>query len=321
MKICWDNLEGLKYNRKGYWRRGLRNYYYCEACESCGEPFLYEKSSKGQYCSYNCVPHKISEDTKKRLSILRSGKFLSEEHKKNIGLAGKGRRFSEEHRKKISLALTGKSRSEETKRKLRTANTGKRLSEETKKKIADAERGEKNWLWKGGVSAKNIPLFDTYANKISWCEEVRRDPEDNNILQAKCTYCGKWYRPTLRNIGNRIEAINGRVNSENRLYCSEECKKLCPIFKKIKYSAEETNTKQLSREVQSQLRQMVFERDNWICVKCGSGKSLHCHHKEGIHWNPIESADIDICETLCEECHKNEHTKEGLKYSDLRCNK
>ena len=52
--------------------------------------------------------------------------------------------------------------------------------------------------------------------------------------------------------------------------------------------------------------------------QCGKGKDeapLHCHHSEGIEINPIESADIDICFTLCKECH-NELHKES--WCDMR---
>lgn len=81
----------------------------------------------------------------------------------------------------------------------------------------------------------------------------------------------------------------------------------------------EVNT---SREVQPQLRQMVLERDNWTCQKCEAGvdAELHCHHLEGIRWNPLESADIDMCITYCKACHREAHSHEGCKTSDMRCN-
>ena len=126
----------------------------------------------------------------------------------------------------------------------------------------------------------------------------------------------------LNNVNNRITALEGKSNSpgaEYRLYCSDQCKQECPIYAKQKYSAEENNTNKYSREVQPELRQMVFERDNWTCQKCDSTESLHCHHVEGIRWEPIESADIDKCITFCKTCHKEAHKKEGCGYNDLRC--
>jgi hypothetical protein len=46
---------------------------------------------------------------------------------------------------------------------------------------------------------------------------------------------------------------------------------------------------------------------------------LECHHIEGILYNPIESADVDMCVTLCENCHNYIHSQRGCKYSDLVC--
>ena len=42
---------------------------------------------------------------------------------------------------------------------------------------------------------------------------------------------------------------------------------------------------------------------------------------EGVVQNPIESADVDICVTLCKAHHKWVHTQAGCKYYDLRCKK
>ena len=166
---------------------------------------------------------------------------------------------------------------------------------------------------------KSCALYNTFISQISYAEPTRRDPENWELLQVKCAYCGKWFNPIVRDIYNRIKALEGYLGGEIRLYCSKGCKKLCPTYHKIKYSAEESNTKQLSREVQPELRQMVFERDEWTCIKCGETIGLQCHHIEGIRWNPIESADIDICVTFCIKCHGEAHKDKGCRYIDMRC--
>jgi 5-methylcytosine-specific restriction endonuclease McrA len=71
--------------------------------------------------------------------------------------------------------------------------------------------------------------------------------------------------------------------------------------------------------VQHELRQMVLARDNYTCKNCGSkDKPLHCHHIYPASIDPIESADLDNCMTLCEDCHKEVHKKDGCRYSQLR---
>lgn len=272
------------------------------------------------------------------------GKEFSEEHKRKISESSKGRIKSEETRKKLSNAHKGKIFTEEHKRNISKAKKGKKFSEKIKKEMSKRFKGKNNPMWGKKrpdvtgdknpmrrpevikkMSGKNNPLwkgggeyapFDTYAHQIDYAEEVRNN---NKKLEVKCTYCGKWFIPKVDNVISRIKALNGKMNGEARLYCSDSCKTECPIYRKIKYSAEENNTKQYSREVQPELRQLVFERDRYGCQKCSSTKSLHCHHKEGIRWNPLESADIDICITLCKNCHIEVHKKDGCGYYEMQC--
>ncbi len=141
--------------------------------------------------------------------------------------------------------------------------------------------------------------------------------DKHNNIHCLCTYCGKYFTPTRTAIGGRIKALYDSSCSDNRLYCSNECKQLCPIFGKTKYP--KGHKLATSREVQPQLRKMVLERDNWTCQKCGETKELHCHHYEGIEINPIESADVDNCIALCKDCHKESHQQDGCNMKREKC--
>ena len=251
MKICWDNLEKLRYSqRTGKWYYGQCTYIYVESCEQCGEPYLKYKDMNN-FCSRPC------------------------------------------------------------------SMTGRKHSEESKKKMSKSHKGKISGNNKGNVEKNNIPLYDTYAHQIDYVEKVRRNPDDENILEVKCAYCGKWYVPKKTEIVKRIQSLNVKRIEEDRLYCSVYCKKECPIYWQIKYP--KGYKKASSREVQPELRHMVLERDNWTCQKCGSTKSLHCHHVEGIRWEPLESADIDKCITYCKKCHKEAHKIEECGYYDMQC--
>jgi len=177
--------------------------------------------------------------------------------------------------------------------------------------------GDSNPAWRGGVVKSKLSVYDTYASQILWCESIRRNKQDRNILEVKCTYCGKWYKPTYISLSNRLRFLKGSSKWEGRLYCSDECKNECPIYHKSKYPKDFKPA--TSREVQPELRQIVLKRDGYKCVKCGSDKSLHCHHLEGIRWEPIESADIDKCITLCKSCHIEVHKQPDCGYNDMKC--
>jgi hypothetical protein len=274
------------------------------------------------------------------------GYKASEEHKRKISEALKGRHLSDETKRKLSeiaknrayKPMLGKRHSEETKRKIRLAHIGKKLSQETRKKLSkrslgnlshtgmhpsqktlEKMSGANSVKWKGGVTELNIPFYDTYAPQLDWVEneKTRRDPDNTEILQVSCAYCGKWFTPTIKQVLNRVGGLIGRTTGENRFYCSKECKHLCPVFgQKTKYKFQVGDK---TREVQPELRQMVFAIDEYTCIRCGDTKSLECHHIEGIKQNPIESADLDLCVTLCSNCHKEVHSEKGCRYVDLRC--
>jgi hypothetical protein len=91
----------------------------------------------------------------------------------------------------------------------------------------------------------------------------------------------------------------------------------------MKYQPEIHDKPESSRDrnVTKELARIVFERDNHYRVECSSAEDIECHHKDGIRYNPIESADIDICETLCHKCHKLKHQQLGMRYVDLQCKK
>lgn len=212
--------------------------------------------------------------------------------------------------------------------KIRTASESKKIfmnRPEVKKKMSKANKGrtgEKSSQWKGGYFTRKIPMYETYMPQLYYAEECRQNPDDKKILQVKCAYCGKWFTPTTTQVYERVRALNGTNMGEQRFYCSNQCKEECPIFNKILYP--KGFKLETSREVHPELRQMRFKIDNYTCQNCKRhqnelNEGLHCHHIEGIRWEPLESADLDKCITLCKSCHIKVHKKEGCKYNELRC--
>jgi len=266
MKICWDNLEKLRYNKRtGKWYKengkGNSIWIYKECCKECGESFLAKMGLKGEYCCCLCMRKHTSIKTRQKMSNSQKGR-----------------------------------------------------------------KGKNSSKWDGGYHRNNIPKYDTYAHQIEWCEEVRRNKEDRNILEVKCTYCGKWYIPDLKNVVYRKRALEGQLRGELRFYCSEGCKQACPIYhKKPEQLMKEDAIRagrlgwlELNREVQPELRKIVLERDGYECMKCGSTGPLHCHHIYPVSTNPLLSADVDNCITYCIDCHKEAHQKDGCRLGELR---
>jgi len=219
----------------------------------------------------------------------------------------------------------GIERTEEEKKKISETTKLGMKREDVKEKLRKKEKfltGEKHHRWNGGYYNKSVPLYDTYSIQLYFGEEIRRNEKDSKILETKCTYCGIWFIPTVREVYERIRALNGKNYGEQRLYCSDLCKHSCTLYHQILYPKD--HKPETSREVQAELRKIRFEVDNYTCQRCKIHKDnlivpLHCHHLEGIRWEPIESADVDKVITLCETCHLEVHQKEGCKYNDMRC--
>jgi len=203
-------------------------------------------------------------------------------------------------------------------------NYGKHHTVEVRRKMSRNRRDYGGFLnpnYKGGVAKSGLTIYETYRNVLGLYEDVRKQG-DTELLEAKCAYCGQWYIPTRIEVRNRLFATNTLNQGEQRLYCSENCKQACPTFgKKIHPKGFKKAT---SREVSTYLRQMVFERDNWECQKCGKtikDIQLHCHHMDPVSQNPVFQNDMNSCITLCKDCHKMVHKQYGCRYVDLRCKK
>ena len=314
MKICWDNIEGLRLTKRGNLHHREKNLTYkLGVCEECEEDFISPRERR--FCSNSCAR------TGKNNSWY--GKTFSDEHKEKLSVAGTGRKHTEESKKKMSEVKKGYKPTEETKKKLRDSalkQFANGMPEETKEKLRISKLDY--------YRQSDLPKYDLYKEKLDWIEECRRNDEDSNILEVKCTYCGRWFIPNINSVNHRIQILNGNDNYKGgyRLYCSDGCKRACPIYRKSAYSlmkedavrAGRLNWLELNREIQPELRQLVLKRDDYKCVKCENIEELHCHHIYPVATDPLLSADIDNCITLCVECHKEVHKQDGCMYNELR---
>lgn len=84
MKICWSNLEKLKFTSNGNWTTitGGKHNYYEKTCKICNEEFLGRKEN--EICSSKCTGkflkgnknNKIKNKVKKRGDLLNEGVLI-----------------------------------------------------------------------------------------------------------------------------------------------------------------------------------------------------------------------------------------------------
>lgn len=106
---------------------------------------------------------------------------------------------------------------------------GKKLNSKTRYNMS-----KNSGVSKGGVSKSKLSLYDTYADRLSYVEDVSFyiDKEQRKLLLVKCSKCGNYYSPSVTAVHHRLNALNGKKEGESRFYCSQECKDNCEIFNK-----------------------------------------------------------------------------------------
>lgn len=212
-------------------------------------------------------------------------------------------------------------------RKYRIANKTK-IAEADKKYRDSHQEHIKKYFETYFQTYYDLPAkYDSYASKLEKYEEVRRDPKNQELLQVRCKYykCREWFNPTNSVVRSRLYAINGKVAGESNFYCSDDCKKACPLFG-LNHDPLETKCDQKNiREniLQDELREMVLELDNYTCQKCNRSLKdypdlkLICHHTIPVKIDPSLASDINNCTTLCERCHQEVHKISDCTYGFL----
>ena len=294
-------------------------------CTKCGKtklwvPTYFYKRSNGTlyiHCKEcdNKESRKYHREHKEELN--KNSRIYWEEHKERLKIQ------NQNYRKENEVAL------KKQKKQYNKQNSEKQKVYQKEHRVRDKERigkqrkeyyiKNKERLQKEKQIQHNTPVtFATYAHQLT----IEEDPKENTggILTVKCTYCGKYFIPTRSMLINRIAALTENGSRENRLYCSQGCKKACPIFHQSKWP--KGFKPATSREVDPIIRQMCFKRDDYTCQKCEKTINeieIHSHHIEGAVQMPLLANDVDNTITLCKPCHQWVHRQKGCTYYDMRC--
>ena len=148
-----------------------------EACKKEIELIAFYKSNKKEY-GYNLSNggefNNMTEEGKKKISLIHKGKKISEETRLKMSVSRKGVKHSQEHSRRISEAKKGVIFSEEHKQKLSLAKKGshhKTISEEAKRKIAlsQKKRQEVNKYSLSGYFIKKYASIKNASKEIGHC--------------------------------------------------------------------------------------------------------------------------------------------------------
>ena len=103
-----------------------------------------------------------SEETKRKMSLSRTGKSLSPDHCRRISEVRKGKGASNETKRKMSESAKKRKSSEETRAKISKANVGRVISLATRKKIAATNTGKRKSL------KTRLKMAEKNLGKVWW---------------------------------------------------------------------------------------------------------------------------------------------------------
>lgn len=205
---------------------------------------------------------------------MRIGHKLSEETKRKISIANRGRKQSEETimKRKLSIAKLGYSHSKETRKKISIARMGMKFSEEHKRNISEAQKGMKrkpcSEKTKKKIGRANSIILKGRKLPKERCEQIRQrliGHITTNETRKKIAEKMKGRKYTLERRGNISRALRGKYRGH-----PSGINTISPVCELIRgsYRYIEWRTK-------------IFVRDNFTCQKCmQTGGNLRAHHKK-----------------------------------------
>lgn len=134
--------------------------------------------------------------------------------------------------------------------------------------------------------------------------------DDRKTIREQCTNCGKLLNTPAISFSKvnqeQTRLYNERLADERKEEIQEIKAYYDSLIKgnygRIRYNTYESYY--FTREWK-ELRQRVFQRDNFKCVQCG-GKAEQAHHK---HYKNFRNEQLEDLVSLCASCHNAIHEK------------
>ena len=208
MKICWDNLEKLRYDKKKecWYHIITRNRYeYRNSCSYCGEPFFVYYNGGSKSCNRSCATSGKNHYSTNRVLLK---KRIEKWRKSCPSFKGNenpfyGKKHSKKTREKWSIN-----------RKLeKSPRWGTKHSEKTLSKMRNVKLGQKNPMygrigskssnWRGGISKE--PYAFIFGNK-RWRSYIQKRDAAFFCWNPECF--GMNTRQTLHHINYNKKDCN-----------------------------------------------------------------------------------------------------------------
>lgn len=167
------------------------------------------------------------------------------------------------------------------------------------------------------VHKRGLTPYKTFNKRLTQIGvECRKNPNDDEVLQARCFKCNNFFSPSYNASSLKIEASESLNKGSANLYCRSECSSSCIIFRHS-YNRIDPRSKlykpkteqEKARKCQTndlKLLQCDEKRYNY-CEKCGDIIDVELHHTLEIAKYGKESINSAGHILLCAGCHIETH--------------
>lgn len=146
-------------------------------------------------------------------------------------------------------------------------------------------------FWKGETTGK---IAKVVGRSVNWIRQIIKEDTDYDFKKFGRSKNTLMFTPLdILYIANNPDKINDLLERKYRDY----------YIQRDQTDKRYSLTSPLMIESKRKLRSMVFNRDDFRCVECGSSVALEVHHLLPVNTYPEYELDDDNCVTLCYGCH------------------
>jgi hypothetical protein len=177
-------------------------------------------------------------------------------------------------------------------------------------------------------SISKIAKFNTengtsYASYSFWKDRLPPTDEPkwkrNDVLTVKCFRCGSHFAPDRQSVNRRSLAVKGKRHGESNFYCSDSCRKSCPIYgfatgpRRHDPRSNRFNSGSAAKARSCQtnhLKQIQCDDVGYnYCERCGDIIDVELHHTQAVSKAGKDAISSAGHLLLCAGCHLLLHEK------------
>lgn len=135
----------------------------------------------------------------------------------------------------------------------------------------------------------------------------------SEFITVACKYCGERMTPLYQQIRSRLCSLRVTTKGESNFYCSDKCKKDCPLYNfntskmidpESKLHVDKAEQQMVGACQTDHLKQLQLDEFGYnYCEKCGDKGDIELHHTLPIAQAGIDAINSSVHIIVCRKCH------------------